>query len=67
MEFSSIIALSLPIVMTSVLNFMMNIVDLAMVGHLGKEQLAAASLGLAYYNTVYFPLSGVAMVCFVCV
>ena len=32
-----------------------------MVGHLGKAELAAASLGLAYYNTVYFPLSGVAM------
>ena len=29
--------------------------------HTGKAELAAASLGLAYYNTVYFPLSGVAM------
>ena len=60
-ELSSIVQLSIPIVITSVLNFVMNVVDLAMVGHLGKEELAAASLGLAYYNTVYFPLSGVAM------
>ena len=60
-EFSSILELSLPIVVASVLNFLMNLVDLAMIGHLGREQLAAASLGLAFYNTVYFPLSGIAM------
>ena len=50
-ELASIVELSLPIVISSVLNFMMSIVDLAMVGHLGREALAAASLGLAYYNT----------------
>jgi MATE family multidrug resistance protein len=60
-EIGSIFELSLPIVLSSVLNNMASIVDLAMVGHLGKEELAVASLGLAFYNTVFFPMSGVAM------
>jgi MATE family multidrug resistance protein len=60
-EEKTLLKLALPIIMSNFLNFIMNIVDFAMVGQLGREQLAAASLATAYYNTMFYPLSGVAM------
>jgi MATE family multidrug resistance protein len=60
-EEATILKLALPIVISNFLNFLMNIVDLAMVGQLGRDQLAAASLAIAYYNTFFYPLSGAAM------
>ncbi len=60
-EEATILKLAMPIVISNFLNFFMNMVDLAMVGQLGREQLAAASLATAYYNTIFYPLSGVAM------
>merc|ERR1719199_64029 len=60
-ELRELFRLALPIMATSVLTYFMGIVDLSMAGHLGKEELAAASLGTAFYNCVFYPLNGVAM------
>ena len=42
------------------LGFLMNVVDLQFVGHLGTDELAAAALGNALWATVALPLQGCA-------
>ena len=44
-EARELLSIALPIVGTNLLGFTMNVVDLAMVGQLGKKELAAAALG----------------------
>eukprot|EP00298_Acanthocystis_sp_HF-20_P001344 c1174_g1_i1.p1 GENE.c1174_g1_i1~~c1174_g1_i1.p1 ORF type:complete len:106 (+),score=38.56 c1174_g1_i1:60-377(+) len=53
-----IIKLTLPIIVTSMLSVLMNLVDITMVGHLGRIELAAASLANTWYNALFFPLQG---------
>ena len=45
---------------SSTLNFLMPLVDLFMVGRLGPEQLAAASVGNLFFQTLQHPLFGCA-------
>jgi hypothetical protein len=52
-EQGELISLAMPIVASQFLNFLLNMVDIAMVGHLGAFELAAAGLGIAYYNVFY--------------
>eukprot|EP00300_Choanocystis_sp_HF-7_P043199 c9798_g1_i1.p1 GENE.c9798_g1_i1~~c9798_g1_i1.p1 ORF type:complete len:465 (+),score=108.71 c9798_g1_i1:123-1517(+) len=47
-----------PIMATSLLTFLMYVVDLAMVGHIGNKALAAASLGINWTNLLYYPVLG---------
>ncbi|KAJ1492604.1 mate-domain-containing protein [Baffinella frigidus] len=60
-ELRELFTLATPIMATSLLTYFLGVVDLAMAGHLGKEQLAAASLGIAFFNFILYPLNGVAM------
>jgi hypothetical protein len=52
-EQGELVSLAMPIVASQFLNFLLNMVDIAMVGHLGAFELAAAGLGIAYYNVFY--------------
>eukprot|EP00961_Rhodomonas_salina_P247666 3345938-Rhodomonas_salina.4 len=57
-ESAELMKLAFPIMATSCLSFMTQVVDLAMVGHLGREELAAAALANAFFATVLFPITG---------
>lgn len=57
-EVKEIASLSLPIVVASTLAMSMSVVDIAMVGHLGEIQLAAAGLANLTFNFLHFPLVG---------
>eukprot|EP00298_Acanthocystis_sp_HF-20_P016488 c21495_g2_i1.p1 GENE.c21495_g2_i1~~c21495_g2_i1.p1 ORF type:complete len:505 (-),score=170.36 c21495_g2_i1:35-1549(-) len=59
-EINSVIELASPIIATSSLSFIMGFVGIAMVGHLGKVELAAASLAATWFNALFFPLEGAA-------
>jgi MATE family multidrug resistance protein len=48
-ELKEIFYLSWPIVISNVMTALLGLVDMAFVGHLGKEYLAAAALGNAYF------------------
>ena len=55
-----LLSLALPIMTSCMLGFLMNVVDLQFVGHLGTNELAAAALGNALWATVALPLQGCA-------
>lgn len=55
-----LLSLALPIMTSCMLGFLMNVVDLQFVGHLGTDELAAAALGNALWATVALPLQGCA-------
>lgn len=57
-EAKEILAIAGPIIVSQTLNNLMNITDLVMVGHIGKDQLAAAAIGNTVFNLVAFPLVG---------
>jgi multidrug resistance protein, MATE family len=59
-ELRALISLALPIMLSCMLGFLMNVVDLLFVGHLGTDQLAAAALGNALWATIALPLQGCA-------
>eukprot|EP00298_Acanthocystis_sp_HF-20_P012121 c19727_g1_i2.p1 GENE.c19727_g1_i2~~c19727_g1_i2.p1 ORF type:complete len:534 (-),score=219.39 c19727_g1_i2:55-1500(-) len=50
--------IAIPLSATSLLTFLMGIVDLIMVGHLGKDPLAAASLANTWFSALLYPLIG---------
>lgn len=52
-EQAMLFKMTAPIIANQILNFLLNLVDIAMVGHLGQEELAAAGLAIAYYNVFY--------------
>ena len=52
--------LALPIMASSLLSFLMSLVDLFMVSHLGVHELAAAGLANTYFNTLQHPIVGAA-------
>ena len=55
-----LLRLVVPIMCSSLLSFLMPVVDLIFVGHLGKHELAAAALGDTVFKTVALPLQGFA-------
>lgn len=57
-EITTLAKLALPICLASVLSFLMQIVDIVMVGRLGKQELAAASLGTTMFMLVNHPING---------
>lgn len=60
-ELRELFSFATPIMVTSLLTYFLGVVDLSMVGHVGPEELAAASLGMAFFNFIFYPLNGVAM------
>eukprot|EP00298_Acanthocystis_sp_HF-20_P030442 c95_g1_i1.p1 GENE.c95_g1_i1~~c95_g1_i1.p1 ORF type:complete len:478 (+),score=162.76 c95_g1_i1:37-1470(+) len=58
-ELLILIRIAIPISATTILGFLMTLVDLTMVGHLGKESLAAGALANTWFYLVYYPLLGV--------
>jgi Na+-driven multidrug efflux pump len=58
-EVKTLFRLAIPIVATSALSYMMQIVDLAMIGRLGETRLAGSALGNMWFNIWFLPLLGV--------
>ena len=59
-QLQQLLALALPIMLSCMLSFLMPVVDLLFVGHLGTHELAAAALGDTVFKTVALPLQGFA-------
>ena len=59
-ECVTLLRIGIPLMLVMSLSFTMQMVDLAMVGHLGVHELGAAALGNTMYNTTYFFILGVA-------
>jgi len=57
-EMKTLLRLAGPIMIGTMLAFLMNIVDIAMVGSLGTEELAAAALGNTFFNALNHPMVG---------
>lgn len=57
-EVKTLFGLATPIMVQSMLAFLMNLVDMAMVGNLGTEELASAALGNTFFNTLQHPMVG---------
>jgi MATE family multidrug resistance protein len=59
-EVRLLLPLALPIMGSSLLTFLMSLVDLFMVGHLGADELAAAGLANSYFMILQHPVFGFA-------
>ena len=59
-QLRQLLALALPIMLSCMLSFLMPVVDMLFVGHLGTHELAAAALGDTVFKTVALPLQGFA-------
>ena len=59
-DLRQLISLALPIMASSMLTFLMTVVDLLFVGRLGTHELAAAALANTLWQTVALPLQGCA-------
>ena len=59
-QLRQLLGLALPIMLSCMLSFLMPVVDLLFVGHLGTHELAAAALGDTVFKTVALPLQGFA-------
>eukprot|EP00300_Choanocystis_sp_HF-7_P018699 c20111_g1_i6.p1 GENE.c20111_g1_i6~~c20111_g1_i6.p1 ORF type:complete len:381 (-),score=69.39 c20111_g1_i6:379-1521(-) len=57
-EISAFISLGMPIMTISTLIFLMNFVDIAMMGHYSKDGLAAVGIGAAWFMITYLPING---------
>ena len=57
---ASLLPLALPIMASSMLSFLMTLVDVFMVGHLGTHELAAAGLANVYFMFLQHPVFGCA-------
>merc|ERR1712196_116957 len=57
-ELQSLLPLALPIMASSMLSFLMTVVDLLFIGHLGTHELAAAGLGANYFSILQHPIFG---------
>ena len=51
---------AVPIMLSTMLSFLMQVVDLYFVGHLGPHELAAAAVGNLFWNTLQHPVLGCA-------
>jgi len=58
-ESRAVLRLALPAVTTNALTMLLQLVDAAFVGRLGAAPLAAAALGSAYFNTIWYFILGV--------
>ena len=54
------LAMALPAIATNVLATSLQLVDASFLGHIGTAELAAASLGNAYFNMVWYAMLGCA-------
>ena len=52
-EFSSLLLLGFPLALTQLVQFSISTIDLLMIGQLGAEALASASLGLAIFYATW--------------
>lgn len=59
-DLRQLISLALPIMASSMLTFLMTVVDLLFVGRLGTHELASAALANTLWQTVALPLQGCA-------
>lgn len=59
-ELRQLVGVALPIMLSSMLGCLMQVVDILFVGHLGTRELAAAAMGNALWATVALPLQGCA-------
>ena len=57
-EVVSLATLSGPLILAYTLTYLTNVVDLAMAGHLGTDELASVSLGMVVYTVWFDPLIG---------
>jgi|MDSW01.2.fsa_nt_gb multidrug resistance protein, MATE family len=57
-ELRVMLRIALPIVATNLLGVTMTLVDFAMVGRLGKEELGGAALGNTVFYLLHFPMLG---------
>ena len=57
-EVVSLAKLSGPLILAYTLTYLTNVVDLAMAGHLGTDELASVSLGMVVYTVWFDPLIG---------
>ncbi len=60
-EFIALMAIGLPMGLTQLIQFSINTVDVLMIGRLGADQLAAASLGLVMFYVLFIAGMGPAM------
>ena len=60
-EFLALMALGLPMAATQLVQFSINTIDVLMIGRLGPDHLAGASLGLVVYYAMYLLGLGPAM------
>lgn len=60
-EFIALMAIGLPMAMTQLVQFSINTVDVLMIGRLGADHLAGASLGLVIFYAAYLLGMGPAM------
>ena len=60
-EFVALMTIGLPMGMTQLIQFSINTVDVLMIGRLGSESLAAASLGIVMFYVLYVAGMGPAM------
>ena len=60
-EFFALMAIGLPMGMTQLIQFSINTIDVLMIGRLGSESLAAASLGIVMFYVLYVAGMGPAM------
>jgi Na+-driven multidrug efflux pump len=51
-EMGPVLRLALPVILSNGLQYLLQVVDAAFLGHLGPTELAAAALGNAYFNMV---------------
>jgi len=59
-EASELSKIAVPIMLLSMLSFLMVMVDMAMVGWLGTQELAASALANTYFNCLQHPMVGCA-------
>lgn len=57
---AALFALATPIIAANCLTVAMTLVDFAMVGHLGKKELAATALSMTWFNLLNHPMTGAA-------
>lgn len=57
-EFFNIHKLGIPLLLTQILVFAINVIDVVMVGRLGPDSLAAASLGLVLFTSIWLFAAG---------
>lgn len=51
-EMGPVLRLALPVILSNGLQYLLQVVDAAFLGHLGTTELGASALGNAYFNMV---------------